>query len=73
MNQITEVPEPPLPDLDGIQRDVGEWEDAMLFAARSNPNWYRTAAGLFAQAYTALDSAREILDIIEQEAKEQQP
>lgn len=60
---------PPLPDLDFLQRDINKWTEAMAYNAHRGANrWhYGTAALSFEQANIAIDKAREALELIEQE------
>lgn len=69
MIQITETPEPPLPDLDSIQRDIDEWAEAMGYASQTGVHGchYASAAIALAQASRSIDLTRHALKIIEQE------
>lgn len=66
---IAEVEEPRLPDLDDMQRDIGEWEESMAYAAvyQESNHHYGSASDYFGEAYRAIDKAREQLKMIEQE------
>lgn len=72
MNQITEVPEPPLPDLDDIISNVGQWEEcfANLIKQKSKPFGSYIAHEAFESAYVALRQAQTALKMIEQESVE---
>ena len=61
---------PPLPDLDDIQRQIGEWEEAMLHNAdQGRGKWhYGTAARAFGRAYNSVSAAREALKVLEEES-----